>query len=305
MNDMTGGFASYTSYEPQPEPFTAPQGASIRVHDTVYRNSSSDGMMIESSAANASGNSGELNPHHGDGSILSTARNANGSPVSTITADTLVEMHGVQAPVSVFVSEGLMEQAPNGTFREATGQPQAAPEAAQGDFLPMSEASMASVNAALASVEENHMDALIGTATGMAAGRLTADQFVQKFAQVSGLEAGESNAQAQTMIAAYQAHADEALMTRSGIPESELPAFYAWAKVNAQGALQEAVHKQMRMHDVSGYQAIAAKWVSQVAPTLDAFKRAGVPTRTQGQGSEVFLKGQWMSPGAAAKAGLV
>lgn len=302
---MNNGYSSFTSYEPQPEPFTAPPSAQIRVHDTVYRTSSTDGSVSESAASNASGNAGELNPHHGDGSVLSTARNQNGSPVTTIQADTLVEMHGVQAPVSFWVSECMMEQAPDGSFREATNQPQAAPQVSQADFLPMSEASLNSVNAALASVEEVHMDALIGTATGMAAGRLTADQFVQKFAQVSGLEQGESTAHAQTMIAAYQAHADEALRSRSGIQAGDLPAFYAWAKVNAQGALQEAVHMQMRMHDVSGYQAIAAKWMAQVPPSLQAFKNAGVPVRSQGQGHEVFLKGQWMTPGAAAKAGLV
>ena len=302
---MNNGYSSFSSYEPQPEPFTAPQNAQIQVHDTVYRTSSMDGSVSESSASNASGNAAELNPHHGDGSVLSTARNQNGSPVTVILADTLIEMHGVQAPVSFFVSEGMMEQAPDGSFREATGQRQAAPQASQGDFLPMSEASMASVNAALAPMGEQHMDSLIGTATGMAAGRLTQDALVQKFAQLSGLEISDSAARTQTMMDAYQAQANEALRTRSGIQAGDLPAFYAWAKANQPGALQEAVHKQMRMHDVSGYQAIATKWAAQVAPSLDAFKRAGVPTRTQGQGSEVFLKGQWMSPGAAAKAGLV
>ena len=304
MNDMTGGFASYTSYEPQPEPFTAPQSAPIRVHDTVYRTSSADGTMQESSAANASGNAAELNPHHGDGSVFSTARNQNGSPVTTITAQTLVEMHGVQAPVSFWVSEGMLEQAPNGSFREATGQPQAAPQS-QGDILPLAQSSMNKVNAALASVEEGHMDALIGTAAGVIAGKVSAERFADQFAQVSGLERADSAVRAASIIGAFQAQANEALRTRSGIQASDLPAFYAWAQANHPGQLQETFQKQVRMHDVSGYKDIATKWMSQVAPSLQAFKNAGVPTRTQGQGHEVFLKGQWMTPGAAAKSGLV
>ena len=32
---------------------------------------------------------------------------------------------------------------------------------------------------------------------------------------------------------------------------------------------------------------------------------AAIPVRNQGQSKEVFVKGQWMSPGAAARAGLV
>ncbi len=120
---------------------------------------------------------------------------------------------------------------------------------------------------------------------------------------MSGLEAADSAARAATIIVAYQEQANEALRLRSGIGASDLPAFYAWA-ANAQGALQEAFQKQVRQHDVSGYKAIAARWMSTVPPSVEAFKRAGIPVRTQGLGQEVFLRGQWMSPGAAAKAGL-
>lgn len=69
--------------------------------------------------------------------------------------------------------------------------------------------------------------------------------------------------------------------------------------------LQEAIQKQLYTHDVSGYKALATQWRSRVTPSLEAFKARGIAVRKQGQSHEVFMHGQWMSPGAAARAGLV
>ncbi len=121
----------------------------------------------------------------------------------------------------------------------------------------------------------------------------------------SGLDAAESHARLTTIKAACQAQADAALTARSGIDASDLGEFYAWAKTNRQGQLQEAIQMQVRLHDVAGYKTLASESIASTAPSEQALKAAGIPIRAQGHGSEIFIRGQWMSASAAAKAGLI
>ncbi len=301
---MNNNFQSYTSYvapvEPAGQPF-----AQVRVHDTVSKVSSTDGTITETTQANAKGNSGELNPYHGTDSIFATARSPNGAPVTEILPTTLVEIAGVQAPVSFFVSEGILQKNPDGTFQAATGKPEAAPAADTSGMQPLDPAAMGTINQALAEVPQGNLDSLMASATGVAIGRMDTASLVQRFAQASGLGIEESQARVATITAAYQGQTEQALKTRSGLTAADLPAFFAWAKASQQGQLQEAVQRQMMTHDVSGFTALASKWLAATPPSINAMKAAGLPVRSQGAGTEVFVRGSWMSPGAAAKAGLI
>jgi hypothetical protein len=154
-------------------------------------------------------------------------------------------------------------------------------------------------------VEQGYLDALISTCVGVGSGQLPASALALKFAQVSGLGIDESAGRAAVVMGAYQAQADEALASRSGIEAADLPDFYAWCKANHRGDLQEAMQKQVRMHDVQGYTALASRWLATVPPSLQALKAAGLPVRTLSRTPEVYLQGQWMTPGAAALAGLI
>ena len=87
--------------------------------------------------------------------------------------------------------------------------------------------------------------------------------------------------------------------------KANLPELFAWAKANRQGQFQETVQRQMLTHDVSGFKALADQWFASVAPSVAALRAAGVPVRTQGRGVQIQVRGQWMTPGAAAKAGLI
>ena len=302
---MSYDVQTYSSYVAPTEaaPSSAWQG--IRVHDAVQRFSSVDGEVTASTdALNDSGNAGQLNPYHGTDSVLATARNANGSPVTEINGTTLVTVKGTEAPVSFWVNEGYLQKGADGEY--TSGTPNAAPEAAStADVLPLDAASMAAVNDALATVEQANLDSLIGVGSGVASGRLDEKALAFKFGQASGLDATESHARLTTIKANFQAQADSALTQRAGIGASDLPQFYAWAKANQREQLQEAVLKQLHGHDVSGYQALAAQWLSATPPSEAALKAGGIATRKQGTGMEVFVRGQWMSPGAAAKAGLI
>lgn len=297
---MNGNFQSYTSFVAPAEP-TGQPFAQVRVHDAVNKVSSVDGAITETTQSNARGNAAELNPYHGTDSIFATARNPSGSPVTEIAPETLVMIAGVQAPVSFWVSEGMLQKAADGTYVQASGNAPAAPQADTSstalDVMPISEQGMASINAAIAEVPQGNLDSLMATATGVAIGKITAASMVQRFAQISGLGIDESQARVTTIMAAYQGQAEQALTTRAGVAKADLPEFFAWARANRQGQLQDTVQRQMHAHDVSGFKALASEWMASTPPSLNALKAAGLSVRQQGTGSEVFVRGSWMVSG--------
>lgn len=116
-------FQSYTAFEAPAEEAPVTTWHATRVHDSAYRVSTTDGVMTESVLKQESGRLAELNPFHGTDSIFANARNANGLPVTEILPTTLVEIGGVQAPVSFFVSEGILQRNADGTYGEPTAPP--------------------------------------------------------------------------------------------------------------------------------------------------------------------------------------
>ena len=297
-------YQSYSSYAAPEVPTSGRAFEQVRIHDAVYRASSNDGVMTESSQGHDKGTMGELNPYHGTESIFATARTVTGHAATEIGPDTLVKINGVQGSVKFFMSEGLLQKAADGNYEQSTPK---APEVAAdtSDYLPIPDAAMSAINAALDSVDQGYLEGLAGVGMGFAVGRLDEAALAHKFSQVSGLDAGESQARLTTIKDAYQAQADQAVTTRYGVPAADRAAFYSWCRENRQGQLQEAVHKQLHGHDLSGYRALASQWLSLTPPSAAALTAAGYSVRKQGEGMEVFLQGSWMTPKAAAKAGLV
>jgi len=276
----------------------------IRVVDSTLRTTMVDGVVTEERVSQDRGSVAELNPHHGTAHFASTAVHPRGLPVTEILPTTLVTIDGVQAPVAFWEREGRIRKGPDGTYQEAA-QAVEAPADNSGDLLPIPEQEMARINDALEPIPQEHLDGIAATAMGVAVGRLDESSLVLKFQRSSGCDEVEARARLDTLKAAYKAQADAALMYRNGIGSGDLGAFYAWAKTKRQGALQEAVQKQMHAHDVSGYKTLAAEWLSTVPPSVEALKAGGVPVRKNGNSVECYVRGQWMSPGAAARAGLI
>lgn len=296
-------FQSYSTYQAPPQ--EAPQDfVQVHVRDTTTRVSSSDGVVTEDTTTVERGGTMGLNPYHGTQHFGSTAKNPSGVPVTELLPTTVVTIEGVEAPISFWVREGRVTKGADGTYSEAEGTPQAPPSDIIGDHLPMPDAAMAQVNAALESVDQGCLDAIAAVGTGVAIGRMDRSALVQRFQQASGKDYEEAVAHVNVIMTAYQEQADRALKSRSGIAAADLPAFWAWAKQHRQGPLQEAVQRQIHAHDVSGYKALATQWAASTAPSLAALKASGVPVRKNGGKDEAYIRGQWMSPGAAARAGL-
>lgn len=83
------------------------------------------------------------------------------------------------------------------------------------------------------------------------------------------------------------------------------PDFWAWCRAGHKAQLQDAIGKQLHGADMSGYTKLASQWMSETPPSIAALKAGGLDTRNQGSGQAVYLKGQWMGFGAAARAGLI
>jgi len=230
-----------------------------------------------------------------------TATTKTGRPVSKITGDCLVTIAGIQGSVDFFVSEGMIQDDGDGKYSTGTG-PAETPAIQEGDHLPIGDGDMSVINAALEPLPQQSLDQITAQAIGVAIGSLDNSSLVTKFSQASGLDIADSQQRLTAIGAVYQAQADQALATRHGIGAADKDAFWAWAKVTHPRQLQDAVGKQLRSHDISGYKPLADKWLAINPPSMEAIKAAGnIPVR----GQEIFIQGQWMSRKAAARAGLV
>lgn len=295
------GFNSYSAYTAQPQ--VAPNdNAQIQTRDTTSHVSTVDGVVTEQAKTVERGSSAQLNPFYGTDTWQATAINLRGGVLTELTPETSVTIGGLQAPISAFLEQGILTKDADGAYVLAGAT--AAPQEDTSGLLPLSDQAMYEVNQALDVVDQGSVDNLAAAGVSVALGRMDHASLVTKFQQASGLDIGEAQARVTTITAAYQAQADNALMTRSGLAREDLGHFYAWAKVNKGGALQEAALRQFHSHDVSGYKALATQWSAATAPSIDALKASGVPVRQNGGKDEAFIAGQWMSPGAAARAGL-
>ena len=312
VSDTSGNFQRYSPMLNDAQPENVRDTSQVRIHDTVTRTTTTaDGQVIVTGHTHHQATAAELNPHHGTGSVLATARNPDGRPVLAILPTTMIEIDGLQAPVSFWVKEGRLHKTADGGYGEGgTSEQQtaqataAAAQAPTSDIVPLSAEGIAGVNLALGDTPAGHVDGILGMAAGVVSGSMDAAALVAHFSRVSGYSPEDCHARLTVMAAPFQAQADAALTTRAGLAAGDLPEFYAWAKANQKEALRDCMLKQIHGSDVSGYRALASKWQNTVAPSLDAFRGAGVPVRNQGGKSEVFLQGSWMSPGAAARAGL-
>ena len=301
---MTTDFQRYTAHE---TPVDAPPPVSSyqpsRICGETQRATFTDGKLTQDTSSLERARVSDASAFAGSQGFESTARNQNGTPVTALLPTTLVVLDGMQGPISSFLATGRLVKTADGTYTEATAAPEVATQDTS-DVMPLDAQTMDAVNAALDTVDQGSLDGLAATAVAVAVNGLDATTLRAKFTTVSGLGGDDAAQRLGTMQAAYQAQADRALMTRSGLSADDLPAFYDWCKANHRGELQQAVQRQLSSHDVSGYRALADRWFSATPPTLKALTAAGFQTRNLGQADEVFIEGQWMTPKAAAKVGL-
>lgn len=286
-----------------------PTGVQIKENLDTVSISTIDGVTTETRKGTESGRVSDNNPHAGTESILATAVHPRGLPVHAIEDSTLVTVNGLQAPASFWVKEGLLTKAADGTITEATAVPQeVSDEASSDDIRPIHPENMAEIHAALQGVEESSVQGILAIGVGVATGRLDMAALEAKWAQVTGQGGEDSNLGRMQEILQHQA--DHAVVTH-GVASEDLGQFYAWAQTHSRDQLADAIGKQLHFADTSGYRALVTKFLATVPPSAEALKKAGIPVRRSSHrvgAVEVFIPGAgngWMSPEAAARAGLI
>jgi hypothetical protein len=297
MNDNYQSYQAFNGGEPLPEAVSTWDPA--RVVGPAVRMNVVDGEMVDNTQANDRASTKELNPHHGDGSVLATARHPNGLPLYAVEADSLVTVNGVEAPVSFWVKEGFLQKTATGYAEATPGAAEEAPQASEG----LGEQDMAAIAMSLQGVDAVHVDNLIASGVGVAVGRVDMQNLIQKFSHVSGADPESSAARLSVAVSAFTRQASAAA-TAAGIAPADMDAFFAYCRSRPE-QLQDTLNRQILGTDLGGWRKMAAQWTSTTAPSLNSLQAAGVPTRVLDGRPEAFIRGQWMSPGAAARAGLV
>jgi hypothetical protein len=131
----------------------------------------------------------------------STAMKPNRMRTDTIEADTIVKIGTMQARVADFVSAGILQRNPDGTFTEGSEAPQ---ERQQSQSNP-DEASMpaevaATVDKALEVFNDATLDASMSLAISSVAGEVDFESVVRKAAKGSGLEPADAAQRIQFTI---------------------------------------------------------------------------------------------------------
>jgi hypothetical protein len=293
-------FASYIAYVPTHEVFEA--GPQIRQEAPVHRVGMNEGRVTATSEqAVDRGNSGQVNEYSGTDAWQATARTVSGRAVADIQPETLVEFNGLQAPVSFWVAEGRLAKTADGTYQVPAAAAPVAPAGPDANFSAIPADAMETVNMLLEPLPQTSLDSIQAHAAGVASGRLTQASLVAKFATLAGIPLEDAAARLGVMNAIYGAQTDRSLQTNFGMAASDRTEFFAWCRETKPGHMCDALTRQMQAGDVSAWAPLVTQWAGTVAPTLDACRAGGLPVR----GNEVFVKGHWMSPMAATRAGLI
>lgn len=253
-------------------------------------------------------NSSQLNPHYGDCSVFETARSPHGFHVFEIGPDTLITINGVEGTVKGFEAAGLVHRTANGTYAEGSGRPEQAPQEtpqqeSTADALSMPEEVAAGVDSAIDCVSDMHLDALVSGVVGVATGEGDLATLERRFVSYSGVTPAEAASRVAFVQAAYQAQADAAITSRCGIAREDLQGFYQWCRETQRGVLRDAVNRQIRQSDFSGYRALAGRYFSTMPPTVEAVQAGGYQVRKHAGADEVMIDGNWMTIRNAARLG--
>jgi GNAT superfamily N-acetyltransferase len=232
----------------------------------------------------------------------------------SIGDDTLLTMpDGMQASVKSLAAIGAITRNPDGSYSEKPQAAQGDPEEAnEADFERIPEEAMDYVNAALDPLPQEMLNgfAAAGVAVAVAVGRGDLSGLAEKFAREAGGSLEDATARVEALAHVYRFQTMKAI-ERMGVGKADAEGFFDWCRANKQGAMSEAISYQLHQHNVSRWAPLVRQYLGQVAPSTESLKAAGLPVRKSahkhGQ-TEVFIAkagGGWMSPQAAARAGLI
>ena len=242
------------------------------------------------------------------GDFLATARNGFFPAAGNLKADTVVTYQGMEVELGTLAALGVVKR--NGDSYEiasAAGnnqQPQSAQQATPQNSLPegvehFSPAIEAQVAQAIDPFPQPLYDAAIARALEKG---IDAVDF-HDLAYHSGMTPAEARQRAGVVMNAFSQQSD-GIVKASGIANpAEL---YEWAARERKDELASARRELAFGRSTKALKALAADYFTSEPPSVETLKGAGIPVRFSSTGEVVALiRGNWMTPAAAAKAGLI
>jgi len=241
----------------------------------------------------------------GTASILSTARNAGGSPTgqrnpSSTTVETIPGNQGSRMSLEVAVRLGYLQVDSAGNYSEVSqGDPNGQDEdQLEGGVELFPARDEQAFNDAITDIPQQLYEAaMIKSAASIAATGTIDSKLVTDLASTSGLDASLIQQAQDIGVAGFQVQADAAI-TRLGVIPCEV---YQWGRENHPGLLSAAIRLQVTVRSTKGYSELATKFKASTVPA----SLKGYETKTERGVGLVKVNGMWSDLRTAARMGLI
>lgn len=246
----------------------------------------------------------------GQSGFMATARNDGFPAQGNLTADTIVTFQGMEVSLSTLEAMGEVKRTASGSYEAINGQGQGQQQQApQGAGQPEGQlpegvelfenAVESSVARAIEPVPQSIYDATVAQVLEKGLDGVN----LNDLAYQSGLTPEEAMSRAQVVLKAFTLQADN-LAKDSGIDDPQ--AAWGWMAQNRPDEFSNARRQIAFGRSTAAIRSLLADYRQSVPPSEAALRKAGIPVRTSPDGTTTaYIKGQWTTPAAAAKAGLI
>ena len=249
-----------------------------------------------------------------------TVTSESGSPRAFASKGSdLVKYHGMDVQASTLERMGVMSfdkttdrYAMNAEQPQQQAQPQEQAElTATGDShdkFQMSESENNEVNACLPESLTSQPAVMQGITNRAIESLVSGDlsSTIKSFSQSTGQSPAEATASVGKAMQAFSTAADKYLGKTVGLPQSDIPAFYAWARANAASDLKLAANDIVSKNSFRSLGKMVGAWSQATPPSINALEAAGYKVTNGSDGkATIMINGRQISVAAASKARLI
>lgn len=284
----------------------APRGASVQAG--LGGVTTSMGGQTHSAPAVSTFNTADLVGGHSD--FLGTARNSGIPARGNLQPSSVVTFQGMEVDLATLEALGEVKRTATGyetatpaSNQQAGNQPQQQHQAQQQNTPDGLEAFPAEVESAFANAIDPVPQAIYDQSIARVLEGGLESININEIAALSGMSPAEAQQRAEFVVQAFTMQADQ-IAKAQGI---ETPAeVWEWAKTEQGEKFADARRQLAFTRNTAPLRSLVDSYFREVPPTVEALKRGGFNVRQDTAGNTVFnLNGNWMTPEAAARAGLI
>lgn len=241
------------------------------------------------------------------GDWRATGRTQIGIPTNQIDADTIVTIQGVDGTVSSFIKAGVLTSDGKNFELVQTHQGNQQESPRDNFEIPSSDDFNQAIDNAIAPFSDSVLSSAIPRAIDAIANGADIESLVTELSHMAGIDQGETKERFEYVSKVFEEQANALLSSKLGLDSADRSDLYEWARSSNQGRqlLKDAVTTQVNGNSVRGWHNLYEAYTKSVAPSIDALKAHGIPTKQEGSKTLVQLKGQWLSLESATRMGMI